>query len=445
MPQLHSAALRGALLLVTAALAACSGGDGSPALAPAAPGGVFANPAVLAADVGWDAVSGASAYRVTARADGQPAVQRQTVLPGLRLSGLQANTAYSIIVQALGADGDASAESAPALVYTPRLNTAADTAAFDAAATYSESAGGEAVVIYRDGQLVYERYARDFARGEAHVLASGTKSFSCAFLLAAEDDAYVSRDQRVADVLTEWTGDPYKSQIRVLDLLSLQSGLSTNPDYSPANVGSADTYALALDDPANFPPGMAFIYDPLAFQAFALMFERVSGRDPIEYLRTNVFLPIGLTGDTWQRDAADHPQMAGGATMSADAWARYGQMMLQGGTWGSRRVLPADGVRDCLTYDNPAYRGYGITWWLNRPVGDTYDPGVDRIPVDGIAGDSGKIAPHAPDDMVMAAGVGHQRLYLLPQQRLVVIRFAPLATENDPWSDNEFLGRLLGT
>ena len=118
-------------------------------------------------------------------------------------------------------------------------------------------------------------------------------------------------------MLTEWTGDPYKSQIRVLDLLSLQSGLSTNPDYSPANVGSADTYALALDDPANFPPGMAFIYDPLAFQAFALMFERVSGRDPIEYLRTNVFLPIGLTGDTWQRDAADHPQMAGGATMSA--------------------------------------------------------------------------------------------------------------------------------
>ncbi|WP_341920366.1 serine hydrolase [Hydrocarboniphaga effusa] len=436
------------LLSCTLLVGACSNG-GSYDESLDAPTDVFANPAVTAADVGWTAVEGAARYRITARARGQPDVQSEqpATATGVRLSGLAADTDYRVTVVAVDEAGDASPQSDEATVHVPRLlNTVQETTRFNSAASYSESHDGEAVLVLRDGQVVFQRYANRFNRNNAHALASGSKSFSCAFMLAAEQDGLVRRNQRVADRLTEWQGDPNKSRITVLDLLSLQSGLSTNPNYNPALVSNLDTYALALEDPANYSPGQAFIYDPLAFQAFALMFERASNNtDPVAYLQDKVFEPIGLAGDTWQRDAQGHPQMAGGATMTAGAWALYGQLMLQNGSWETRRVLPASGVRDCLTYQNPAYLGYGITWWLNRPVDGTYDPNIDKIPVDGIAGSSGKIAPRAPADMVMAAGVGHQRLYLLPTQRLVVVRFAPLDTEFDEWSDDEFLGRLLGS
>ena len=432
----------------TLLVGACSNG-GSSDESLDAPADVFANPALTAADVGWSAVEGAARYRITARANGQSDVQSEqpATATGVRLTGLSADTDYRVTVVAIDEAGEASPESAEATVHVPRpLNTLQETTRFNSAASYSESHDGEAVLVMRDGQVVFQRYANRFNRTNAHVLASGTKSFSCAFMLAAEQDGFVRRNQRVADRLTEWQGDPNKSRITVLDLLSLQSGLSTNPDYNPARVSELDTYALALEDPATYAPGQAFIYDPLAFQAFALMFERASGNtDPIRYLQDKVFEPIGLAGDTWQRDAQGHPQMAGGATMTTSAWALYGQLMLQNGSWETRRVLPANGVRDCLTYQNPAYLGYGITWWLNRPVAGTYDPNIDKSPADGVAGSGGKIAPRAPDDMVMAAGVGHQRLYLLPTQRLVVVRFAPLETELDEWSDDEFLGRLLGS
>lgn len=447
--RLEAAGMR-LLLSYTLLIGACSnGGSYDETLDP--PADVFANPAPTAADVGWSAVEAAARYRITAKASGQADFQSEqpATSTGTRLSGLTADTDYRITVAAIDDAGQISAESAEASVHIPRLanaNTPQETVRFNAAAAYSESHDGEAVLIMRDGQTVFQRYANRFNRTDAHVLASGTKSFSCAFMLAAEQDGLVRRDQRVADRLTEWRGDPNKSRITVLDLLSLQSGLSTNPDYNPAQVADLDTYALALEDPATYAPGQAFIYDPLAFQAFALMFERASsGTEPITYLQDKVFEPIGLAGDTWQRDAQGHPQMAGGATMTASAWALYGQLMLQSGSWQTRRVLPASGVRDCLTYQNPAYLGYGITWWLNRPVAGSYDPNIDRIPVDGIAGSGGKIAPRAPDDVVMAAGVGHQRLYLLPTQRMVVVRFAPLETELDEWSDDEFLGRLLGS
>ncbi|MDP9766459.1 hypothetical protein [Deinococcus enclensis] len=40
----------------------------------------------------------------------------------------------------------------------------------------------------------------------------------------------------------------------------------------------------------------------------------------------------------------------------------------------------------------------------------------------------------------MAAGALNQRLYLLPEEQTVVVRFG----EGGPWSDDAFLAQLLG-
>lgn len=444
--------LRLALPMLCAALVAACSSDGSsePADVPrglAAPTDVFANPAPEGAYVGWQPSTepDLASYQVSASAAGG-ANSTQTVdasASGVELAGLRAGLTYSITVTAVDHSGLSSPASAAASVRVPRANTPVETLQFDYAALYSANHGGDAVVVLRDGQVVYEAYQNGFVGADAHPLASGTKSFSCALLLAAAGDGLIGPETLMADVLTEWRTDPNKSRMTVRQLLSLQGGLSTNPEYAPEEVARLDTYQLALEDPAAFAPGSAFIYDPLAFQAFALAFERRAGnRDPVEYLRERVFAPIGLTGDIWQRDAEDNPQMAAGAQMTALMWARYGQLMLQNGTWQTRRVLPAAGVRDCLSYRNEAYLGYGITWWLNRPVEDSYDPSVDQVPEDGVAGPRGQIAPSQAADMVMAAGAGRQRLYLLPSEGLVIVRFGALASEAGEWSDDEFLRRI---
>jgi hypothetical protein len=52
------------------------------------------------------------------------------------------------------------------------------------------------------------------------------------------------------------------------------------------------------------------------------------------------------------------------------------------------------------------------------------------------------------EDIVMAAGAGHQRLYLLRKRRLVVVRQADrvglaMIGRGPAWSDAEFLRRVL--
>jgi hypothetical protein len=44
----------------------------------------------------------------------------------------------------------------------------------------------------------------------------------------------------------------------------------------------------------------------------------------------------------------------------------------------------------------------------------------------------------------MAAGAGKQRLYLLPEQGLVVVRLAEMGTEGASFNDTRFLKLLLG-
>ena len=120
---------------------------------------------------------------------------------------------------------------------------------------------------------------------------------------------------------------------------------------------------------------------------------------------------------------------------------------LQRGTWQSSRLSPAATIDQCTgAYKNPAYFGYGISWWLNAHNNGTIDA-LDRVPSDGAPPDGAdQFAPHAPVDTYMAAGTGKERLYVIPSLGPVVVRFAPLNSggPGSSWLDNVFLGKLTG-
>ena len=466
-------------------LAACGGGGtnavGLGAIAPAPPSSapptptpsvasvadVFVNPVAdatasdkAAAYIGWAATAGATAYLVR-YAIGGGAVATLSVMSGtgVLLSGLPQGAGLSVTVAAVTGAGT-GVDSAPVTATLPRAVTAVEAAAYAAAASYSDAQSGEAVVVARNGQTVYTHYSAGYANA-AHPLASGTKSFSCAFAGFAAQDGYLSLADKASATIGEWAGDPKKGTISLNDLLSLQSGLTGNPAYSAGLATQLDTYQLTVADTATYAPGQAFVYDPLAFQAFALAFQLrtggvyggngqvTGGTDPISYLQARLFAPLGVATGAygWTRDAKGHPQMAGGASFTATDWLKYGQFALQRGTWQSTRLLPATWIDQCTGgYKNPAYLGYGISWWLNAHNNGTYDATIDRVPADGAPQPgSDQFAPSAPADTYMAAGTGKERLYVIPSQGLVIVRLAPLNSGvGSDWSDNLFLAKLLG-
>jgi CubicO group peptidase (beta-lactamase class C family) len=330
---------------------------------------------------------------------------------------------------------------------TPGAVSPEELARYREAADYSASVQGEALVIARAGQLVFEDYVGAMTADTPHMLASGTKSFSAALFALGAADGLWTLDERVADTLTEWRDDPRRGRITVRHLLTLTSGLEDAPEYSATNVRGLDTYDLAINHSVSrAEPGAACIYAATSFQVLAALFERKAGGvDPARYLYDRLLVDLGFDRahlDLWTRDRLGKPQMAGGAFLTAREWLSYGLLWQQGGRWAGRQLLDPALIDHAVTYDNPAFRGYGLTWWLNLDTTGTYDPGEDQIPADA-RGDGNRIASNAPADLFMAAGAAKQRLYVLPSAGLVVVRFGR-SLRNDAWSDHVLLGKLLG-
>ncbi len=211
--------------------------------------------------------------------------------------------------------------------------------------------------------------------------------------------------------------------------MTLTSGLEDAPEYSATNVRALDTYDLAINHAlSRAEPGAACIYSATSFQVLAALFERkTGGLDPAQFLFDRLLTVLGFDPahmDLWTRDRLGKPQMAGGAYFTAREWLGYGLLWQQGGAWAGRQLLDPALVELSVTYDNSAFRGYGLTWWLNLDTTGTYDPAVDQIPAD-IRGDGNQIAANAPADLYMAAGFARQRLYVLPSAYLFSRGLAP--------------------
>ena len=327
--------------------------------------------------------------------------------------------------RALLATSFATGLSAPLL---PRLAQGDD---LPGAAAYSAERLGVSLLVLRRGEIVFEDYPNGGGANRAWELASGTKSFCGIMAAALARDGRLSLDERCADTLAEWRSDPRKSRITIRELLTLTSGIGGG------SIGRPPPYAEAVAQPALYEPGERFQYGPAPFQIVGEIVRRKTGDDALAYLQARIFDPLGIEPQRWRRGSDGFPHMPSGAALTARDWATFGRFVMS-----PRRGEPALDrfVYEALWQGTAANPGYGLTWWLLRPglVGPTRSerrragiPTNEQMETLGLDGR-------------MAAGAGNQRLYLIPERDLVIVRQATgireaLRGRGENWSDAEFL------
>ncbi len=292
-----------------------------------------------------------------------------------------------------------------------RASYSPQTGAYAAAAAYSAERRGVSMLVMRDGQTLFEDYPEPGGPDAGWELASGTKSFTGIMAACASADGLLKIDELASKTITEWKGDPRRSRITLRHLLTLTSGLAIDsPTARPEPYADAVRAAAASD------PGAVFKYGPTPFQCFGEIMVRklkAAGQSTelVGWMQKRIFDPIGVAPTTWRRGADDNPFLPQGAHFSARNWAKFGQWVLDGGKGADPAVM------DALFTPSAANPGYGLSWWLLRPgiIGPGPRAGVDEA----------SLGPEAlKQDIVMAAGAGHQRLYLIRSKRLVVVRQA---------------------
>ena len=255
-----------------------------------------------------------------------------------------------------------------------------------------------------------------------------------------------------------------------------------------------DKHAAALAARMTGRPGGQFEYGPTHFYAFGAYLEaRLAAADGPhktveDYFRARIGDPIGLKVARWGKDKAGHVNLPGGMALTAREWAKFGEFVRLGGAVrrpdGSlEQLIDPALLAECLrpSANNPQY---GLTWWLPSGDGDVNaadagDPAAGPVTTNGPAADSATrpgdaagsspatrpgVNPNdparrrrqaeqmraiaTPDGMpakvYMAAGLGKQRLIILPEQKLVVVRYAETTREGQRYSDAKLIGMVMG-
>lgn len=315
------------------------------------------------------------------------------------------------------------------------------------AAAYSEQMGGVAVLIYQNGRIIFEDYHNGADTSVVTHIQSATKGFWAMATAAAIGSGIIdSFDERIALTLTEWQDEaqhPFKNRILLTHLLALSGGLSQDIDQIQGLDAQADDlYAYAIDSlRLQFLPGNGFQYGPSNYYAYGAFLERKLKRagidqNPLAYLDSVIFSPIGLQYDSWAHDPSGNPHIPNGCYITPREWVKFGQLLLQKGKWGNTQLVDSSLVEQLFVADGPN-PGHGKFLWLNHPDGQGAFPG--QAPPAGSSG--GFMYYDGYTDLIGALGGGRNRMYIIPAQNAVVLRQS--IEDRGDFRDDTFLRFLL--
>ncbi len=310
--------------------------------------------------------------------------------------------------------------SAPAAASNPAVEAALATAyGDDLDPAAKEILGTRAIVVLKDGKLVGERYAPGFDSTTRQLGWSMAKSVAnlIAGRLVAQGAVTVSD----AGLRPEWTDD--RRTITVDQLMRMTSGLRWDETY---DLGTPITSMLYLEpDMAKFVASQPLAHPVGTYQQYSsgstnllcdVLARKAGARADLP--ARQLLAPLGLASAVWETDTTGMPVCSSYLWATPRDWAAIGQFALQDGVWNGERLLPEGWMATSTTAAPVATTedpGYAAGWWANKlPDGSLLDSSL-------------------PADAYWASGHDGQRLYVVPSEKLVVVRlgFSPQAPGKD--------------
>jgi CubicO group peptidase (beta-lactamase class C family) len=286
-------------------------------------------------------------------------------------------------------------------------SVAMDAAALDAAVQLYRDAvaagdlPGVVLLVARQGRVVLHEALgwRDLEgrlpmeRTTLFRMASNTKPVITTAALLLEQDGRLAMGDPVSKYIPEFArGD--LAQITLHQLATHSSGLPRSPIFLPGASADSDLvresarFAGALS--LNRPPGSSYEYSNVGYNVLGGVLEAASGQRLDALLRERVYVPLGMhdssnhesvadngrmgriyrrSGGEWRTgwspgDAPDFPlvRASGGMISTAEDYAAFLQMWLDGGRFGDVQLLSAASVaRGTARHvaDGDAHYGYG--------------------------------------------------------------------------------------
>src|SRR6202041_1896311 len=203
------------------------------------------------------------------------------------------------------------------------------------------------LMVVRHGHVVAESWWAPYSADRPHLLYPLTKSFTSIAVGLAIADGLLSLDDRVADVLPDHVPAGVSEQARrisVHHLLSMTAGHRTDTLAEAWQLEPGDLVKGFLRLPFATTEGTRHAYDNSAAFILARMVERVVGCGLAEFLDERLFTPMGIDHAEWDRVGSGAAFGFHGLHLRTEAVAAFGELLLRGGLWGGKQLVPREWV-----------------------------------------------------------------------------------------------------
>ena len=298
-----------------------------------------------------------------------------------------------------------------------------------------------ALLIARHGKLVLEEYFHGENRDRLHQIYSAGKSVTATIVGAAmQAGAPLKLSSRVYEVMNGGSFppelEPGKREMTLEHLMTMSSGYFCDDDNEDApgseermqnQTEEPDFYRYTLKVPLVTPPGEKAVYCSASANLALGMVGRATGESQLDTFDRLIGSPMKINRYSWWLDPAGHPYGAGAIGFLPRDFIKFGQLMLNGGTWQGRRILSREFAARA---SSPLYHlwgwQYGYLWWgLDYPYKERT---VHEFHAGGAGGQAVVVIPEL--DLVIATLGGNYfnssswyvQLNIIPQYLLPAVR-----------------------
>ncbi len=272
-----------------------------------------------------------------------------------------------------------------------------------------------ALLVMKDGRIVSEIYRNNSTAASRFIGWSMTKSLTSVMIgCALEEGRIASLDDPITKYLPELAGGGYGG-VSIRQVMQMRSGVDYEERYDFANPGTAASNHIAAlvrntarfaDAARTLPrlhePGAVFQYKTIDTAVLGWLIESVSGGSVAAYTEHCVWEPLGAEADGYYimdgEPGVGREFSGAGFNATLRDYARFGQMVLDGGVANGTRIVAADWIAQSTTpsdAEDQRRGGYGLQWWT---IGDS--------------------------NAFSAIGLQGQYIYIDPDTRTVVVKLS---------------------
>lgn len=293
---------------------------------------------------------------------------------------------------------------------------------------YLQSKNTKAFIILKDGRIVVEKYFGSFTADSNWYWASAGKTMTGMLVGIAQQEGLVNINKKTSDYLgAGWTSAPIAKEnlITVKHQLTMTTGLDDGVPDSDCTTQACLSYKADA--------GTRWAYHNAPYTLLDKVIESATGKSFNTYFQEKIRDRIGMNGLWFKGTGFNNVYYSNARSM-----ARFGLLMLNKGKWDQTNILSDAAYFDSQTNTSQSLNlSYGYLTWLNGKASYML-PTVQLVL-------NGAMTPNAPPDMYAALGKNDQKVYVVPSQKLVVIRMGESAGNSMlavSSFDNELWGKL---